>query len=126
MVQRILSLLIFTFVTTIVIGQNKSLLIEDVTVIPLHINQVWKNKDVVIREGKIQNIRNHIETDTTKYEFGRVDGKGKYLIPAFADAHSHLPEKENIHRYFLMNLLNGVTTLRSMRGESWHLEIKKK
>ncbi len=125
MVQRILSLLISIFATTVVIGQNKSLLIEDVTVIPLHINQVWKNKDVVIREGKIQNIRNHIETDTTKYEFGRVNGKGKYLIPAFADAHSHFPEKENIHRYFLMNLLNGVTTLRSMRGENWHLEIKK-
>ncbi len=125
MVKRILTLLIFTFAAITAIGQNKSLLIENVTVIPLHINKVWENRDVIIRDGIIQNIRTHIETDTTKYEFGRIDGKGKYLIPSFADAHSHLPEKENLHSYFLMNLLNGVTTLRSMRGEHWHLEIEK-
>lgn len=109
-----------------VVSQNKKLLIKNVTVIPLHINKILKNKDVVLINGVIKEIKNHIEKDSTNYDLGIIDGNGKYLIPAFADAHSHLPEKKNLKRFFLMNLLNGVTTLRSMRGKMWHLEINKK
>ena len=109
-----------------VFGQNKKLLIKNVNIIPLHINQEWNNKDVLIEDGIIREIREQVENDTTKYDLGVIDGNGKYLIPAFADSHSHLPEKENLQSYFFMNLINGVTTLRSMRGEMWHLEIDKK
>jgi imidazolonepropionase-like amidohydrolase len=91
----------------------------------MHINQVLENRDVVIQNGKITDIRKHLENDTISYELGRVDGTGKYLLPSFADAHAHLPEEGNLDTYFLMNLLNGVTTLRSMRGENWHLDIAK-
>lgn len=105
-------------------GQERKLLIEDVTVIPLHINQVFEHRDVIIVDGVIAQIRTHQEKDTSKYTLGRVDGSGKFLIPSFADAHVHLPEKTDLHHYFLMNLINGVTTLRSMRGEDWHLEIE--
>lgn len=115
--------LLFTFQ---VFSQNKKLLIKNVTIIPLHINQLLEKKDVILINGEIKEIRDHIEKDTTTYDLGIIDGHEKYLIPAFADAHSHLPEKENLNAYFLMNLLNGVTTLRSMRGEMWHLEINKK
>jgi len=119
-----------TFITTFLIlivfqvfGQNKKLLIKNVTVIPLHINQTLENKDVIIDNGIIKEIRKHLEKDTANYDLGIIEGNGKYLVPSFTDAHSHLPEKENIKNYFLMNLINGVTTLRSMRGEMWHLDI---
>ena len=119
-----------TFITTFLIlfifqvfGQNKKLLVKNVTIIPLHINQVLKNKDVIIDNGIIKEIRKHLEKDSANYDLGIIEGNGKYLVPSFADAHSHLPEKENIKSYFLMNLINGVTTLRSMRGEMWHLDI---
>lgn len=123
--KRTLSFTILLLSIIQVFSQNKKLLINNVNVIPLHINQEWNNKDVVIENGTILEIREHIEKDTTNYDLGVIEGEGKYLIPAFADAHTHLPEKENLKSFFLMNLLNGVTTLRSMRGEMWHLEINK-
>ena len=123
--KRYFTVLIFGLITTLGICQEKRLLIENVTIIPMHINQVLENKDVVINNGIITELREHIENDTIDYELGRIDGTGKVLIPSFADAHAHLPERENLDSYILINLLNGVTTLRSMRGESWHLDIEK-
>jgi hypothetical protein len=123
--KKTLSITILLLTIFQVFGQNKKLLIKNVNIIPLHINQEWNNKDVLIEDGIIREIREQIKNDTTKYDLGVIDGNGKYLIPSFADAHSHLPEKENLNSYFLMNLINGVTTLRSMRGEMWHLEIDK-
>lgn len=101
------------------------LLIEDVTVIPMHINCTLEHKDVVIENGEIKQVRPHTDKDESTYNLGRIDGRGKFLVPAFADAHVHLPEKEDLERVFLMNIMNGVTTLRSMRGEAWHLTIDK-
>lgn len=117
-------LLAFPLITGAQSPSNR-LLIENVNVIPLHLSGVLEGKDVVLENGSIVRMRKHVENDTTVYDLGRVDGKGKYLIPALADAHIHLPEKEDLERFFLMNLMNGVTTLRSMRGEEWHLEIDK-
>lgn len=124
--KKTLSITILLLAVFQVFSQNKKLLIKNVNVIPLHINQELNNKDVIIEDGIIREIREQIENDTIKYDLGVIDGSGKYLIPAFSDAHSHLPKKENLKSYFLMNLINGVTTLRSMRGEMWHLEIDKK
>lgn len=107
----------------ILFAQNQKLLIENVNVIPLHINQQWENKDIIIENRKIVTIRNHQESDTTQYDLGKIEGSGKFLTPAFTDAHIHLPKKENLERFFMMNLANGVTTLRSMRGETWHTQI---
>lgn len=123
--KKTISITILLLTIFQVSSQNNKLMIKNVNVIPLHINQEMNNKDVIIENGIIREIRERIENDTTKYDLGVIDGTGKYLIPAFADAHSHLPEKENLSSYFLMNLINGVTTLRSMRGEMWHLEIDK-
>ncbi len=103
----------------------KRLLIEDVSIIPMHINTVLEHKDVIIENGKIIRIRTHKDNDTGNYALGRVNGKGKYLLPSYANSHVHLPSHKNLETYFLINLINGVTTLRSMRGENWHLEIDK-
>lgn len=101
------------------------LLIEDVTVIPMHINKALEHRDVVLINGIITQVRRHTDQDTSAYSLGRIDGRGKFLVPSFSDAHVHLPEKKDLERVFLMNLMTGVTTLRSMRGEAWHLDIDK-
>ena len=125
MKKNIITIIFILFYSTIY-GQNNRLIIQDVAIIPLHINKILKNRDVIIENGVIIKIRNHIDNDTVKYDLGRINAKGKYLIPSFSDAHSHLPEEKNLNNYFLMNLANGVTTLRSMRGEMWHIEINEK
>ena len=100
-------------------------IIKNITVVPTHINQSFEKKDVVIKDGKILAIRDHLIEDTASYD-KVIDGTGKYVMPGMVDAHAHFPEKEMIETYFLMNLANGVTTLRSMRGEEWHLELDRK
>lgn len=119
------SLIILFLLTTFAQGQTTKgrLLIENVHVIPMHIHSTLENMDVVIENGNITQVRRHTDKDESTYDLGRIDGTGKYLIPAFSDAHVHLPQKENLEAFFLMNLLNGVTTLRSMRGEAWHADI---
>ena len=48
-------------------------------------------------------------------------------MPSLADAHVHLPEtEEELLRMFDLNLINGVTKLRSMRGDWKHKEWQKK
>ncbi len=106
-------------------SQRLLLLIEDVTVIPMHINKVLEHQDVILEDGVIIQIRKHTDQDTSTYSLGRINGRNKFLVPSFSDAHVHLPEEENLERVFLMNIMNGVTTLRSMRGEAWHLDIDK-
>lgn len=125
MIKQLLLVTLAVMFYTHTNAQNKRLLIENVTVIPMNVNQTFKNKDVIISDGRISNIRTHIENDTTNYDLGRIDGEGKFLTPSFSDAHAHLPEKQYLENYFLLNLANGVTTLRSMRGEKWHLDIDK-
>lgn len=116
-------LAIFLFLNSY--GQTSNrILIKNVNIIPLHINKLLEGKNVVIENGKIIAIKDAKSAGSETYD-QTIDGTGKYLTAAFTDAHVHLPEQENLEKFFLMNLVNGVTTLRSMRGELWHLEIDK-
>ena len=46
--------------------------------------------DVVIENGKIQDIKKHTERRKSKWQKGLfIDGKGKYLMPALIDCHVH-------------------------------------
>lgn len=107
-------------------AQPQRLLIEDVSIIPMHINTILEHRDVIIENGKIVQIRPHTNQDSSQYKLGNIDGRGKFLVPSFSDAHVHLPSNKHLKRFFLMNLINGVSTLRSMRGETWHLDIDPK
>lgn len=105
--------------------------VSNVNVISGNGSDVLKNQDVTIYCGEITQISNHqneegadsVNGDIYVERGKTIDGTGKFLIPSYADAHVHLPEKSELENFFLMNLINGVTTLRSMRGEAWHLDI---
>jgi len=51
-----------------------------------------------------------------------IDGKGKYLVPGFADMHVHLYTEGDVLTY----LANGVTTVRNMAGDATHLDFKRR
>ncbi|UOK41528.1 MULTISPECIES: amidohydrolase family protein [Flavobacterium] len=100
-------------------------IITNVSVVPMNTELVLKNKSVVIKNGKIIEITDDRKLKTKAKQ--TIDGKGKFLIPSLADAHAHLPENDvELEKYFKLNLINGVTKLRSMRGDSKHIEMKKK
>ena len=66
------------------------LIIANVNVIPLYKDTILRAMDVVIENGKIQDIKKHTERRKSKWQKGLfIDGKGKYLMPALIDCHVH-------------------------------------
>ncbi|HJS00781.1 MAG TPA: amidohydrolase family protein [Flavobacterium sp.] len=105
--------------------QTVDYVVKNVSVVPMNSNVVLKNQDVLIVEGKIIAIN---KTGKVKVQAKQtIEGKGKFILPTLADAHVHLPEKEEeLDKFFALNLLNGVTKLRSMRGIWEHKNWKEK
>jgi imidazolonepropionase-like amidohydrolase len=87
--------------------------------------KVTDNSDVFIINGKIKKITPATSKKDRGYEV--VNGNGKYLIPGMADMHVHLPRPSSdiqTREFYLLNLLNGVTTLRQMRGKPSDLLVR--
>ena len=102
-----------------------NLVIKNVAVINMVTNKAIKNQDVIVKAGKIISIANAQEQDYTNMVV--IDGSGKYMMPSLTDAHVHLPKNESdLERFFILNLINGVTKVRSMRGDWKHLEWREK
>lgn len=100
-------------------------LITNISIVPMNIETVLRTKDIAINKGKIVAIVQHKKGIYTGKQI--IDGTSKYLLPTFADAHVHLPDEEkDLEKYLTLNLINGVTKLRSMRGDDKHLEWRRK
>jgi hypothetical protein len=99
--------------------------VHNVTIVaPEKAQPLIKNKDVFIRGDKIVRIAAS-KTAGKPQAATVIDGTGKFLMPGLADMHVHLPT-ENIQHFFDLNLLAGVTTVRSMRGKMSHLDLRRK
>ncbi len=101
----------------------QTIVITDINVIPISTNTLLQHQDVHIKNGIIEKILPHEITSSEIKNAKVINGDGKYLIPGLADMHVHLPDgnepitKEQAYTYYLQN---GVTVLRSMRGELSH------
>lgn len=115
------------FSTQILFSQKTQVdyLLTNVSVVPMNKEVVLKNKDIAIKNGIIVSI-----TDSKKGDFETkqtIDCKGKYLMPTLGDAHVHLPDDEkSLEKVLTLDLINGVTKIRSMRGDEKHIEWRKK
>lgn len=113
--------------TPIKVKENviKDLVIKNVSVITMTTNLVLKNQDVVIKDGEFIILS---DTDTTTYNnMIVIDGRDKYIMPSLADAHVHFPSTETEMEYIMkLYLINGVTKLRSMRGDWKHINWRNK
>ena len=111
---------------TIGYGQNDTIIVQNVNVIPMHQEVVWENQTVAIANGKILKVGP--STDTLVRESAKIiDGTGKYLIPGLSEMHYHWRNKEGgIARDFKLLLANGVTTVRNMAEYDWqdHIAIR--
>lgn len=101
------------------------MVIKNTSVISMLTNEILENQDVVVNNGKISSISNAKETDYKAMLI--LDGKGKFMMPSLADAHVHLPKNEmELERMMTLYLINGVTKLRSMRGDWQHSDWRNK
>lgn len=100
-------------------------LFTGVSIVPMDTEAILSNKDIAIKDGKIVAI-----TDNGKGRFitkNKINVKGKYVMPSLSDAHVHLPKEEKeLLKMFDLYLLNGVTKLRSMRGDGGHILWREK
>lgn len=102
-----------------------NMVIKNVSVITMTSETVHKNQDIVIKNGYVSSIS---DSKKTNYKNMLVlDGKGKYIMPSLSDAHVHFPENDTeMERMMSLYLINGVTKLRSMRGDWKHLDWRHK
>src|SRR5690606_7672823 len=100
-------------------NKGQDMVIKNISVITMTSETVLKNQDVVIKNGKISSIS---ASKKSNYKgLLVIDGKGKYIMPSLADAHVHFPENEtDMERMMALYLINGVTKLRSLRGDWKH------
>ncbi|MFI0428449.1 amidohydrolase family protein [Mariniflexile sp. HMF6888] len=103
----------------------KDLVIKNVSVVTMKSNEVLKNQDVVIKDGKIVSI---LDSEKTVHQnIVEIDGTDKYIMPSLTDAHVHFPETETEMEHVMqLYLINGVTKLRSMRGDWKHVDWRNK
>jgi hypothetical protein len=85
--------------------------------------EVLVGVNVLVKDGKVIEISN--KNPKLINAKNRIDLHGKYIMPSLSDAHVHLPKDENdLEKFLILNLINGVTKLRSMRGDWSHLKWK--
>jgi hypothetical protein len=102
--------------------------ITNVNVVPMTRDTLIRDATVIVRNGRIAALgpagRVTVPAGAT-----RISGRGKYLIPGLADAHTHLYSDDelpdSLASYELgVMLANGVTAARLMIGTPEHLELR--
>lgn len=131
-----LFLLIFPLVTQIlhpmgeVIAQSRNATgFYDVNIIDAGKNRVIPHQSVLVEGGKITAIG---KPDKVKFDDGVnvIDANDKFLMPGLAEMHAHIPGIDNgislVEETLYLYLANGVTTIRGMLGQPYHLELREK
>ncbi|MEQ8263342.1 amidohydrolase family protein [Pseudohaliea sp.] len=117
----------------------ETLLVQNVTVLPMNAQDQLDAQDVLIREGRIAALADHgllnVPADTTV-----IDGRGRTLLPGLSDMHAHIagyaegerdePGEATItsvaENQLLMYLATGVTLLRDTAGSEAHFTIRER
>ena len=135
-IKPTLFLLIFPLVTHIlhpmeeVIAQSRNATgFYDVNIVNAGENRVIPHQNVLVEGGKITAIG---KVDKVKFDKGVnvIDAKDKFLMPGLAEMHAHIPGINNgislVEETLYLYLANGVTTIRGMLGQPYHLELREK
>lgn len=104
--------------------KNADFIIRHVNVITMADSNPKINQCVCIDDDKISFIGDDNLDAELKGKAIVIEGTGKYLMPGMAEMHAHLPPQPELKNYFTLNLMAGVTTVRSMRGKTEHLTYR--
>jgi imidazolonepropionase-like amidohydrolase len=100
---------------------NQSLVFKDANIITMRCDSILFEHSVLIKDRKIIDIGIFEEMDIPK-DAQIINGKGKYLIPGLFDMHVHFNDDDDR----LLYVANGVTFVRNMLGDPYHLKVRKK
>jgi imidazolonepropionase-like amidohydrolase len=96
--------------------------ITHVNILPMTREEVLRDQSVLVEEGKIVAVGPAQEVRVLPGE-KIIDGTGKYLLPGLTDMHFHNLTSSS---HYLLNLAEGVTTLRDMDGFAWTLRVRER
>lgn len=109
-------------------AQEADFAFTHVNVLTMENEAILTNQTVLIKLGKILAIGNAADISTAATGT-IVDGTGKYLMPGLAEMHAHIPGNRNmdlLEETLFLYLSNGITTIRGMLGQPYHIELKDK
>jgi imidazolonepropionase-like amidohydrolase len=103
-------------------AQQPPLVIRNVSVLPMDRDEVLRNQTVVVRNGRIESMG----AAPAALPAGAhvIDGAGKYLMPGLAEMHAHVSGAAQNPRILELFALNGVTTIRGMLGQPYHIALR--
>ena len=112
-----------TFITT---AQQADYAITNVDVFTMTSEDAAPEQTILVKEGKIIAMDHYSKINTDRVKTV-IDGKGKYLIPGLTEMHAHIPGNQDmdlLEETLFLYLSNGITTIRGMLGQPYHLELK--
>lgn len=100
----------------------------NVNVLSMTGEQMLMNQTVLIKNGKIVQIGSSKSVKPSKNAL-KIKAKGKYLLPGLSEMHAHIPVADstgdaNVRETLFLYLAGGVTTIRGMLGNPYHLKLK--
>ena len=98
----------------------------DVNVLPMDREAVLEEHTVIVEDERITSVGPSAEIDIPD-DAARVNGDGRYLMPGLAEMHGHIPGPDTpayAENTLFLYVSNGVTTVRNMLGDSYHLELR--
>ncbi len=103
------------------------LLLGPVQILDVTTGKVRSGRMLTIDGGQIIAERD-FNTDAAAAHDHFVDAGGGYALPGLAEMHAHLPPRsageDHVRDVLALYLVNGITTIRGMLGEPWHLELR--
>jgi imidazolonepropionase-like amidohydrolase len=103
-----------------------ALVLRQVRVIDVEKLSEPRAADVTIENGKIIAIA--APGEGAKEGARVIDGAQRYLIPGLAEMHAHLPvnagQRAMTEDQLKLYVANGITNIRSMLGDPWHLKLR--
>ncbi len=105
---------------------DREIVFTAVNVVPMDGERLLRNQTVVVKEGRIAEIGSQ---GKVRYAGNAlvIDGKGRYLVPGWAEMHAHVPTSDRpgpMEEVLFLYLANGITTIRGMLGSPRHLELR--
>ena len=105
-------------------AQQAPIVFTGVSVLPMDRATVLTNRTVIVEGGRITYVGGRRAAPRGARI---VDGRGKWMMPAIAEFHAHVPsgaQAEHAHRTLSLYALAGVTTARGMLGAPMHLALR--
>ncbi|QED38978.1 amidohydrolase family protein [Antarcticibacterium arcticum] len=100
--------------------------ITNVNVVPMDKEEILEDHTVLVENGRITAVGPsaaiQLPPNTVK-----IDGQGRYLIPGLTEMHGHIPGEDRpqyVEDVLFLYIANGVTTVRNMLGNAYHLKVR--